>query len=493
MSREMPPGISIKGNRLLMRIKRPGKGWGWESTGLTPENITAAAKLRAKTQSIIDSGSPVDEYGRTTVSAYAERWLQDRRDRGLKAVNDYERWLRKHMLDHRFETDRVFGSLFMDEVRPLHCRAVIKGARKKDLAPKSILTINSLGSSMFRDAVADEIYSASPWVVPTKDLPKKRDKDPQWRATAKFERQEVARIMWAPDALVPWDRRVFYALMYLGALRVGEASARRWKDRMEFSGHRALHVHSSFSTERGTEGETKTESVRMMPEHPVLTTLLNEWKLSGWEQFFGRAPRENDLIVPSRMGVFRRKNHSLHKLHEDPGRLNIRTRRQHDLRRSFIGHAVDDGATRDRLKPGTHGLGHTVLEQYDTPDWVACVEHVLRLKVQPLAAEEALPVAVGMVTMVTNSPVIAAIDRQRREAGSDKSATYKGLAMINNPGGPVFNSRRLHHLNASQTHLRAVSAPSDHGVTTAARALLEACGGDVAVAIAALRQEGGAA
>jgi len=73
-------------------------------------------------------------------------------------------------------------------------------------------------------------------------------------------------------------------------MRFGEACALRWRDRIDGDPMRSLHVHSSYSTRRKAEGETKTGGVRKMPEHPTLTRILNEWRLSGWAGFWGHAP-----------------------------------------------------------------------------------------------------------------------------------------------------------------------------------------------------------
>jgi hypothetical protein len=380
MAGGFPKGLRARGGKLEMLIKRPGLDWRWEPTGLAANEIAAALKVRKTTQAIIDSGHEAGAYARSTVDAYAKRWIADRRSRGLRSVDDDESRLRLHVLNYKFESGRRFGAMFMDEVRPMHARAIIRAAVDKGLAPRTVINVHSIGKSMFADAVPDEVIQVSPWAVPKKEIPKKRDKTPSWRAGAKFSLAEIRELLWAPEDKVPWDRRMLYALMYFGAMRFGEAAARRWGDRVDQEPMRALHIHSAFSTRAGKEQETKTESVRFMPEHPTLTTLLNEWKLGGWARFYGRLPTAEDLIVPSRRMVFRRKNHSLHKLHEDLARLNLRPRRQHDLRRSFIGHAVDAGATRDRLRPGTHGLGTSILEMYDSPEWAACCEHVKRLR-----------------------------------------------------------------------------------------------------------------
>jgi hypothetical protein len=386
---KLPTGVRIKGNRLQMRLKRPGRGWEWEATGLDAEQLETAAKLRATTQAIIDSGTTPAAFGRLTVRSWAKRWISGRRDRGLRSVDDDERRLRLHVLGHVFESGRELGDMFMDEVRPMHARAVIRALLKKGMAPRTIINTHSVASGLFDDAVADELLERMVWVVPRKEMPKKRDANPEWREGALFTLEEMRTLLWAPDDKVPRDRRVFYALCYFGRLRFGEASARRWRDRLETQPLRALHVHSSFATKRSAEDETKTKGARRMPEHPTLSAILAEWKADGWREHFGRDPKGDDLIVPAARGGFRRSNHMRDDFEDDLARLGLRHRRQHDLGRSFISHAVDAGALRERLRPGTHGLGTSVIELYDTPLWKACCDEVVKLKLDPPSAEVA--------------------------------------------------------------------------------------------------------
>jgi integrase len=77
-------------------------------------------------------------------------------------------------------------------------------------------------------AVADGILSRNP--ATGVRLPKKVDKDRTWRRTAVFTRDEVEMIISAPVEVVPEDRRVMYALLFVGAMRFGEAAALKWCD-----------------------------------------------------------------------------------------------------------------------------------------------------------------------------------------------------------------------------------------------------------------------
>lgn len=293
---KLPPGIRIQGNRLNMRIKRPGRGWEWEATGLTVDQLDAAVKLRAATQSLIDTGQHSAGTGRLTVASYAKRWLKEREDRGLRAVDADESRLRMHILNHVFEGGQKLGSMFLDEVRPIHARAIVRELTRKKLSPRTTINVNSAGRGLFADAFADELIDRMVWVVPRKEMPRKRDARPEWRQGAIFSPEEIRALLWASDDKVPWNRRVFYALCYFGALRFGEASARRWRDRLETMPLRALHVHSAFATKRGAEDETKTQGARRMPEHPTLGAILAEWRLAGWSEFMGRKPSGDDQI-----------------------------------------------------------------------------------------------------------------------------------------------------------------------------------------------------
>jgi len=84
--------------------------------------------------------------------------------------------------------------------------------------------------------------------------------------------------------------------------------------------------------------------------------MLAEWKLGGWVEMMGRAPRPNDLLVPlppdaaehrrSRTGEpFRGHDYAGKRWREeDLPALAWRHRRHYDMRATFITLAMDDGA-----------------------------------------------------------------------------------------------------------------------------------------------------
>tara|TARA_R110002096_G_scaffold436100_2_gene667798 strand:- start:50865 stop:51584 length:720 start_codon:yes stop_codon:yes gene_type:complete len=233
---------------------------------------------------------------------------------------------------------------------------------------------------MFQDAVVDELIDTTPCVLKQHDLPKKIDKDPTFRANATFTRDELVRI--TTDRRVPDDRRMLYGLMGIGAMRFGEAAARRWRDYdTDTEPLGRMVIASSFDVKSHREKATKTQSPRAMPVHQTLCEMLMAWKEDGWAQLMSRRPNPDDLIVPSVKGRFRNVNHSLRQFHKDLDALGFRRRRQHDLRRTFITLARAGGARPDILRWATHGPTGDIVDIYTSMPWESLCEAVAYLKV----------------------------------------------------------------------------------------------------------------
>ncbi|MGZ6126185.1 MAG: hypothetical protein ACXWLR_14550, partial [Myxococcales bacterium] len=84
------------------------------------------------------------------------------------------------------------------------------------------------------------------------------------------------------------------------------------------------------------------------------------WRLAGWPREFGRAPGAEDLIVPHTKPTNRgprvefggmRSDHDTYERHGlDCDAVGLRQRRVHDLRRTGITLAREDGADKDVLR-----------------------------------------------------------------------------------------------------------------------------------------------
>ena len=337
------------------------------------KNLVARAEVAGQT------GGPV------TVRLWAKSWIESRRVKGIVTADDYEARLARYVLP-------IIGDTRIEEVTPEHIASVLAAVGKRALAPRTVRHIYFTMHAMFRKAVP-RLIDINPCSIDTEDLPAKIDRDPEWRATAVFTRDELVAIVTA--AKIPEDRRTCYTLLFLAGLRFGESAALRWRHydaALKPLGR--LVVAHSYSTKRKKEKSVKTEEPRWVPVHPALAERLAEWRRSGWEQLIGRAPGPDDLIVPSRLGRNRSVNHMLKKFHQDLERIGLRTRRQHDARRTFITLALTDGGRKDILRWITHGPEGDIIDLYTTLPWHTLCEEVARLKID-LAPAEAQVIALA--------------------------------------------------------------------------------------------------
>jgi hypothetical protein len=116
------------------------------------------------------------------------------------------------------------------------------------------------------------------------------------------------------------------------------------------------------------------------PAH-ALATILAASKLSGWSAMLGRQPKPDDLLIPSREERNRNVNHALKRFHEDLERVDLRKRRQHDARRTFITLARSDGARKDVLEWVTHGPRGDIVDLYTTLPWETLCAEVAKLRI----------------------------------------------------------------------------------------------------------------
>lgn len=357
--------------------KRQQHSSGKETEGEARELLACIEKQVAAERALGLTGPEV-----LTVRKYSGAWLEQRRARRIKSVNEDE-----DRLEHALP---VIGHMRLEEVRPKHILALVRGlVAAGKLAPRTILHVYGVLRVMFSDAQIDELILATPCILKQRrnELPKKTDKDPAWRATAVFSRGEVEQLI--SDARIPEYRRVFYALEFLGCMRVNEAIPRRWRDwdpEAAPLGMMVIDTHYDVKARELLAG-TKTGPRRDVPVHPTLAAILARWRLGGWRAYRGRHPGDEDLIVPSpyRGGVYLNSNSTLQRLHEDLALLGLRARRQHDARRTFISLARADGADKEILKWVTHGVPHgDIMDAYTSLPWAVLCGEVSRLNVRAL-------------------------------------------------------------------------------------------------------------
>jgi excisionase family DNA binding protein len=270
-----------RGQKLWIRFKGPDGKWTQSKTDYRVGQERQARKLLEKVEARIAAGAELGEAekGPITVARYAEGWIEERKKLGVDDWENDAARLKNHVLPK-------IGDMRLDTVRPRHIAELFKSIRMAGKhAPKTIYNIYSVVKALFRDAHLGDLIDASPCILTKYQLGENTDKDPEWRATAIYTRDEFERFI--SDERIPVDRQVLYALEGIAALRHGEAAGLRWKHydtSAEPLGR--LIIATSYN-----KGRTKTKRTRFMPVHPTLAAILADWKLRGWPEMMGRQPK----------------------------------------------------------------------------------------------------------------------------------------------------------------------------------------------------------
>ncbi|MGE0397229.1 MAG: tyrosine-type recombinase/integrase [Kofleriaceae bacterium] len=320
---------------------------------------------------------PAAAPGALTVADYIEQWIKMRWQ--VETWKDEAGRLRLHVVP-------LIGHMAIADVRPKHIRDLINAikaktsdapkCKNKPLAPRTVRLIFGALRLVFKSAIIDEHISSSPIVVEAGVLPKNVDKDPAWRSTAIFERDELIAIL--SDPRIALYHRVIYALEGLAGVRHGEAAALRWSDR-----NTSVRPLGKLTVSKsGKKNRTKTQITREVPIHPALAAILAEWETTGWAAMFGRAPKPTDLIVPSERNKIRSAPRTLKKFHQDLEVIGLRTRRGHDLRRTFVTLIRVDGGRSEVLRPITHPGEKDIIGLYTTFPWPVVCGELAKLRIE---------------------------------------------------------------------------------------------------------------
>lgn len=340
-----------------------------------------ALELSAKREREVRDGTYSKEHrtAAVTVAAYAKTWGENRTN---KTASDDRSRLRDHVIPH-------IGHMRLADVEPKTIRDLIaKLGKIGAIEPATIHNVYGTVSTMFRTAVFEKLIPATPCVLLKKMLPSVPNKQKEI-----YEKTDLRKLVTVDR--IPLDRRTFYALLGLTAMRHGEGAGRRWRDwdpKTPILG--CLHVDTQYYDEplKSPDGE---ERPRRVPVHPTLALILQHWKDVGFPQLFGRAPRPEDFIVPSRRGpqycrTVRRSLANLTETREKKGRSGHRLSdcdaagvtplTIHRLRDTCISHARRDGARKDVFERISHNAKGDIVDGYTLFDWAPLCEAMLALR-----------------------------------------------------------------------------------------------------------------
>ncbi len=316
--------------------------------------------------------------GSVTLASYAETWGKRRTN---KTAGDDRAKLRDHIVP-------VLGQRTLEDLADdPHCVKVLVDALKAKgtIEDKTIRNVVGVMSSLFRDAKFEKLVHSNP----CSDLPKGIVPPAVRKPKDIYEPGPLATLLTSEK--VPLDRRVFYTLLALTGERHGEGAGRRWRD-LDWNPKplASLHVHSQYYDEplKSPDGVPRP---RMVPVHPELARVLREWQLSGFARYFGRPPKPDDFIVPSRRGPSkcRTVRRSLHNLvDKDCPKAGVDSRTIHRFRDTFISLTRRGDAPKDKVKLITHGdTKGDIIDAYSNIDWDPLCRTVLCLKVDLKPAE----------------------------------------------------------------------------------------------------------
>jgi integrase len=383
--------IYARGSKLWCRLKNERGEWVSRKTKFEVGEERKAQRYADEAQRLIDNAE-ANPNAPQTIRSFSRRWLNERRERGVRAVDKEESRIRNHLLPR-------LGSMLLKDIRPRTVRDFVRALRKDGvLAARTIHNIYGDLHTMLRDAVVEELIEANPCVLKRGELPAKVDKDPEWRGEATYTTNEVERLI--SDTAIPVERRVLNAIKALGGLRHGEAAGLRWRHydaTLEPLGR--LIVATSYDS-----GRTKTDVTRRVPVHPTLAKILAAWRVSHWERVYGRKSTSDDLIVPTRAMNPIAVSDAARYYKEDLRTLGIRVeagqyrdRGGHDLRAWFITTCQEHGAHRDLLRVVTHTAKGDIVSGYTRATWGALCAEVGKLRVSILDGK-LLELATGFAT-----------------------------------------------------------------------------------------------
>ncbi len=392
-------GIFVRGRRLWIRLKGADGKWTNQRTEFFVGQEHEAQRAFDALTRTIAAGVELfgHKAGAITLQEYCDtRFFPARRDL-LDDWESDERRLELHVLPK-------LGVLALRDVRPRHLIGFFRELRAKGkLAPKSIYNVYGVVKALFREARIDDLIIESPCVLDEQHLGPNEDKDPEWRETATFSKAELVALI--SDRRLPADRHILYALKGLGALRNGEAVGLRWRH-LEATATPGLL--GKLVVARSHEKEhTKTKRARAMPVHPLLASMLAEWKLSGWPKMMGRLPTPDDLIVPmpaptkgkgyrAPLGAIRTNSIVQKQFLKDLAMLGMRHRRGHDLRSALITLSQEDGAHQLILEACTHTpKSGKAISGYTRFSWSTRCAEVAKLQIRRPGEATPLPIAVG--------------------------------------------------------------------------------------------------
>lgn len=338
----------------------------WERSGYDKRAAEAREK-QAKRDIANGTFVPRGGTGRLSVRTWMERWLDARSNRAA----DYERDLiANHVL---CEAREWFASMPMQDVDTRELLRLVEELRaEKRLGTKSIANLYSLVRQAFKRAVIEKLIATDPTELPKGTI---KWKSPRSARRRPYTRVEAHALM--TDERVPPEARVWMAISFYTGMRLGEVAARKWSD-----WHKdtvllgALHVHSQYEDQPLKTDDGDDVHPRMVPVHPELARILQDWWNEGFEFVYCRKPTADDRIVPHRQLGTHSKSSGYKLFLRALAATGIASKTLHATRNTFLSVARSNGARKDVIESVTHNARGDIVDGYTEWEWRPLCEAV---------------------------------------------------------------------------------------------------------------------
>lgn len=322
-----------------------------------------------------------------TFGAYAPVVITRRTARGVgrneSPPNKSERGhVEKHLVP-------LFGDRRLDEMTFKVIRDGFKQIEAKlddnglPLAGRTLRNIHATLRTILLEAAEDEliVHVPPPLTARRDHLPPPVDKDPKWRDTAVFTRDEIGKLL-ALDA-VETQYRVMYATYWLTGSRFREILPVRLRDY-----DRARKPLPSLTIPAAKTRRDKGPAYRVLPVHQELRTWLDWWVSEGYAVLHGGPPTDDAFLFPTLSKRRQKRGEALCSHGEVFKRwqrwhlpqAGLRHRRLHDARRTFISIARSSGADKDLVRAITHKVSaDKIMDAYTTWEWDALCREIGKL------------------------------------------------------------------------------------------------------------------
>jgi integrase len=373
-----------RGDRWFLSFKDAAGKWRQASAETTDKD--EAARLLREVEDKIAAQRLVGSTGANTLAQYADRWVDRRREifeadgKQFRSWKGDRGWLKNHVLPK-------IGGMRLDEIRPRHLKAFFLALRTgtAGLAPHSIRNVYGVLCSLFRDAAVDGLITSSPCILTDAELGKDGCVDPIAQAEDRYTRSAVESMIWSPA--LSSDERIFAALGTFAGLRLGGIAGLCWRDYQDAEPLWRLVGRFAYDGK-----PTKTDRPSVVPIHPALKLLLDEWKEHGWRAMFGREPTDTDPIVPRAPRKAARPSGIGSAHSEKTGgdlmdrvleKLSIAkpAKKTHALRSTHITLLEEDGANVFYVQKWTHpgGRQKDAFDVYRRGNWDAMCREMIKL------------------------------------------------------------------------------------------------------------------